>query len=131
MFERLTHLMKAGGPCAWSIAVCGVAIYALLLLRVLPRRADAQHSTSLIRALIAIAPLLGLLGTVSGMVRTFEGLNARGQALLESSVGAGLSEALLTTQLGLAVAVPAMVFERLLARSSGRRRAEPEAGQCR
>lgn len=56
-------------------------------------------------ALISIAPLLGLLGTVWGMVRTFQVLSLKtgGTAGLMAS---GISQALITTQFGLIVALP-------------------------
>jgi len=54
--------------------------------------------------LTAAAPLLGLLGTVRGMVATFNGVAAAGQAA--EHVAAGISQALITTQVGLVVAIP-------------------------
>jgi biopolymer transport protein ExbB/TolQ len=63
----------------------------------------------LIGAMIAAAPLLGLLGTVAGMVRTFEHLGGRGERSVEG-LASGISEALLNTQAGLAVAIPAVLL---------------------
>ena len=61
-------------------------------------------------ALIASAPLLGLLGTVSGMVRTFESLsNSTGQKSMSGLAG-GISEVLVATESGLAVAIPALIL---------------------
>lgn len=62
----------------------------------------------LIGAMIAAAPLLGLLGTVAGMIRTFESLAGRGARSVEGLAG-GISEALLNTEAGLAVAIPAVL----------------------
>ncbi len=67
----------------------------------------------LIRACILIAPLLGLLGTVTGMIGTFESI-LRGGYLVQMSQG--ISEALLTTQYGLTVAAPGLLAERVLLR---------------
>ena len=67
----------------------------------------------LIRAGIVVAPLLGLLGTVTGMIETF-GSIGHGGTITEMS--AGISKALITTQYGLAIAAPALVAERILAR---------------
>ena len=62
-----------------------------------------------------IAPLLGLLGTVTGMISTFQVINLFGTGDPRMMSG-GISEALITTELGLAVAIPIMfvhhVFER-------------------
>jgi biopolymer transport protein ExbB len=60
-------------------------------------------------AMIAAAPLLGLLGTVSGMVTTFESLSGpSGQKSMEG-LARGISEVLVATESGLAVAIPALV----------------------
>jgi biopolymer transport protein ExbB/TolQ len=61
-------------------------------------------------AMIAAAPLLGLLGTVSGLVRTFESLSSRaGQNSMENLAG-GISEVLVATESGLVVAIPALLI---------------------
>jgi hypothetical protein len=67
----------------------------------------------LIRACILIAPLLGLLGTVTGMIETF-GSVLRGGYITEMSDG--IRKALLTTQYGLAIAAPGLLAERILLR---------------
>ena len=60
--------------------------------------------------LVATAPLMGLLGTVVGMLATFRGLanSAGGQAV--DVVAGGISEALITTQTGLILAIPGYVL---------------------
>ncbi len=63
----------------------------------------------LIGAMIAAAPLLGLLGTVAGMIRTFEHLAGRSARSVEG-LASGISEALLNTEAGLAVAIPAVLL---------------------
>ena len=59
------------------------------------------------------APLLGLLGTVCGMISTFEVISFFGTGEAKSLAG-GISEALITTQTGLLVAVPGLVLGSLL-----------------
>jgi biopolymer transport protein ExbB len=59
----------------------------------------------------AIAPLLGLLGTVIGMIKVFTDLTAHGVGNVESLAG-GISEALITTAAGLLVAIPSLMFYR-------------------
>lgn len=63
----------------------------------------------------AVSPLLGLLGTVTGMIKTFEliSLFGTGDARLLSG---GISEALITTKFGLVVAIPALVLHAYLQR---------------
>jgi biopolymer transport protein ExbB len=63
----------------------------------------------------AVAPLLGLLGTVSGMIRTFQLMTLFGSGDA-SSVSSGISEALVTTELGLVVAIPALLAHALMSR---------------
>ncbi len=55
-----------------------------------------------------IAPLLGLLGTVMGIVKAFSGINQVGSKVDPSVLAGGIWEALLTTIAGLAVAIPAL-----------------------
>jgi len=55
--------------------------------------------------LVAAAPLTGLLGTVFGMLSTFEGL-AGGAGAVVDRVASGISEALITTEFGLLIAIP-------------------------
>ncbi|MFP4013243.1 MAG: MotA/TolQ/ExbB proton channel family protein [Chitinispirillaceae bacterium] len=65
-------------------------------------------------AWISIAPLLGLLGTVTGMIQTFKVITDFGVGN-PSLTAEGISVALLTTQAGLTVAFPAMIFHNYLA----------------
>lgn len=63
----------------------------------------------------AIAPLLGLLGTVIGMIKVFTALNLEGAGNAAVLAG-GISEALITTAAGLTVAIPAMIAHRFFVR---------------
>ena len=56
-----------------------------------------------------ISPLLGLLGTVVGMIRTFDVIAAQGVGDPGALAG-GISEALITTAVGLSIAIPSLVF---------------------
>lgn len=67
--------------------------------------------------LVAAAPLLGLLGTVAGMLKTFTGLATADGVTPIESVSSGISQALVTTQAGLVVAVPAAFCLALLHRA--------------
>lgn len=61
----------------------------------------------------AIAPMLGLLGTVTGMISAFTSLSEFG-AGDSTKVAAGISEALLTTAAGLMIAIPAVFVYNIL-----------------
>lgn len=95
-------------------------------------RGEARHRAeghdALLHSLVAAAPMLGLLGTVNGMIETFASLHATtGLALThatEQTVAGGISTALITTQIGLVVGIPGLAVARLLRRLDGRRRDE-------
>jgi biopolymer transport protein ExbB len=76
----------------------------------------------LLSALVVAAPLLGLLGTVSGMMETFGSLGDGSLHSADGGIAAGVSEALITTQMGLAVAIPGLLVGRVLSRREGRLR---------
>jgi len=66
--------------------------------------------------MIGAAPLLGLLGTVAGMLATFAGIaSANGGAPIDS-ISSGISQALVTTQAGLVIAIPAAFLHALIKR---------------
>jgi len=66
--------------------------------------------------LISAAPLLGLLGTVAGMLITFGGMAGASGGSPIDTISTGISKALLTTQAGLVIAVPAAFFLALIKR---------------
>jgi biopolymer transport protein ExbB len=73
-------------------------------------RADLARARSGLRALeliATIAPLLGLLGTVLGMIEAFQALQEAGARADPAALAGGIWEALLTTAAGMAVAIPA------------------------
>ena len=68
----------------------------------------------LVRSIVVVSPLLGLLGTVSGMIETFDSLQNMALFTSDGGIAAGISQALFTTQLGLVIAIPGMLFGRFL-----------------
>ena len=70
---------------------------------------------ALIGILAALAPLLGLLGTVTGMIATFDIISTFGTGNAKAMAG-GISEALITTQTGLLVAIPGLYMSNFLTR---------------
>jgi biopolymer transport protein ExbB len=70
-----------------------------------------------IKVLAAVAPLLGLLGTVVGMIRTFQAITLFGAGDPKLMAG-GISQALVTTVLGLIVAIPLVLLHSLVASRS-------------
>jgi biopolymer transport protein ExbB len=78
-----------------------------------------RRSLRVIAVLGATMPLLGLLGTVIGMIQTFGALMDYGVARVDALAG-GISQALITTQAGLVIAVPVLLVNGLLASRSRR-----------
>ncbi len=77
---------------------------------------DLNKFKVLTRTVVVIAPLLGLLGTVSGMIETFDSLADMSLFTQSGGIAGGISQALITTQMGLAVAIPGLIIGRLLER---------------
>ncbi len=75
-----------------------------------------RRGVSLLAVVASVAPLLGLLGTVTGMIGTFGVITEHGTGDPRLLSG-GISEALLTTQFGLMVAIPALLFQTTLYRA--------------
>ena len=73
-----------------------------------------------LEVIASLAPLLGLLGTVLGMIKAFQQLQAAGARVDPSVLSGGIWEALLTTAVGLAVAIPVIVIVNLLDRRLAR-----------
>ena len=136
--KPLIDFIQAGGPVMLAILALSIVLYSrcfkmLLQLRRSRRqlaaapgwraaqlpllrrlRLEAQGSFRQQRialaAMVAAAPLLGLLGTVSGMVKTFESLAARTDGKSMEGLARGISQVLVATESGLAVAIPALVI---------------------
>ena len=63
--------------------------------------------------MVAIAPLVGLLGTVLGMLNTFKGIATGGDKTIDM-ISSGISEALITTEMGLLVALPGYMLAHMV-----------------
>ncbi|MBI9089678.1 MAG: MotA/TolQ/ExbB proton channel family protein [Desulfobacterium sp.] len=74
---------------------------------------DLDRHLAFIGVLAAVAPLLGLLGTVTGMMATFDIISTFGTGNARAMAG-GISEALVTTQTGLLVAIPGLYMHGFL-----------------
>jgi biopolymer transport protein ExbB len=117
---------RAGTPAA-RVLHAGLAAFergfearaAALGEAILAETPRVERSLTILGMLAAIAPLLGLLGTVSGMIAMFQVLSAHGTGNPKLLSG-GISEALITTQLGLLVAVPVLFAHALLVRRAER-----------
>jgi biopolymer transport protein ExbB/TolQ len=134
--NALLHLFHLGGPVLVVIALLGVVLFerclnaflyfylaqrrlgglssrsaSLPLLRYLQRDLEEsfQRKRLVIATMITAAPLLGLLGTVSGMISTFHSMSLTEHQRSVEGLASGISEALTATQAGLIVAVPGVL----------------------
>ncbi|MGB0744225.1 MAG: MotA/TolQ/ExbB proton channel family protein [Opitutales bacterium] len=87
----------------------------ILYEKILAARPKLERFLPFIALTAAAAPLLGLLGTVTGMIKTFNLITIFGTGDAKS-LSSGISEALVTTELGLIVAIPSLIIHGLLAR---------------
>ena len=86
----------------------------------LPYYSDTSKYGILVKTIIVLAPLIGLLGTVIGMIETFDALQNSSMFSQGSSISGGISKALFTTELGLVVAVPGLIIGRILDKKAER-----------
>ncbi|HAN30548.1 MAG TPA: hypothetical protein DCQ06_03030 [Myxococcales bacterium] len=127
--------LQFSGPVAVDASQCGNSALAMFLrdafaLREHPARLErlAQRTVeqlsvlrSFIRTLVTVAPLLGLLGTVIGMVEMFSSMQGAAAVDAETTLAGGISTALISTQLGLTITVPGLLAAHLLQRLQLRR----------
>lgn len=90
---------------------------------------ELGHQSAIIRAIVFAAPLTGLLGTVAGMIEVFDSLGSMSLFSQSGGIAGGVAQALLTTQMGLAVAIPGTIIGRLL--NSKQRSLEGELDELR
>jgi len=86
---------------------------------VLRESSQLERFLWLVKTVSVIAPLMGLLGTVTGMIQTFQAITLFGAGDPKMMAG-GISEALVTTMLGLIVAIPLVLLHATLANSTRR-----------
>ncbi len=82
-------------------------------------RMEAERSIPLIKTLVAIAPLLGLLGTVTGMIEVFDVMAITGSSNARA-MASGVSKATIPTMAGMVASLSGVFFSNLLDRRSKR-----------
>jgi len=136
--KPLLELVAKGGPAMIAIIALSVILYSRCFKLLLALRRDRcrlqrmraaitkqrdgarrlqeeisesfRQQRIALTAMIAAAPLLGLLGTVSGMVKTFESLSKKAAGNSMEGLARGISEVLVATESGLLVALPAVLL---------------------
>jgi biopolymer transport protein ExbB len=97
-----------------------VVLEELLFEQILRVRPQLERFLPFLSITAAAAPLLGLLGTVIGMINTFQLITIFGTGDAKS-LSSGISEALMTTALGLVVAIPTLILHGALSRMAKRK----------
>ncbi|MDY6973831.1 MAG: MotA/TolQ/ExbB proton channel family protein [Thermodesulfobacteriota bacterium] len=77
-----------------------------------------EKNVDILSTIANLTPLMGLLGTVSGMIKTFDAISAQGIGNPAPLAG-GIAEALITTAAGLCIAIPSLVCYRFLKDKAG------------
>jgi biopolymer transport protein ExbB len=81
-----------------------------------PYYQQVKRGRVVIMGIVTVAPLVGLLGTVAGMIETFDSLGDMTLFSQTGGIAGGISQALFSTQMGLCVAIPGVIIGRLLDR---------------
>ena len=104
--QTLLDLFRSGGPVMWPILGLSVIGLAILVWKALEFRTGRRGRRGLVivSTIITAEPMLGILGTVTGIMRTFRALGANGTASPMAAT-AGIGEALVTTAAGLIAAL--------------------------
>lgn len=115
MTKHLLLLDFADNPIVWAILGMALFCYILQFSLILGER-DTQwkHQAGIwlkvLPILMSALPLLGLLGTIAGLLETFRGMARSGGLDQQTLLGSGIADALITTQLGLIMVVPAWLL---------------------
>ena len=85
---------------------------------IIAQREKLESNFYILSTAVALAPFLGLLGTVWGMLISFSAMQSGGHAMSNSAMLGGLATALTTTVLGLLIAIPALIAQNYLKNES-------------
>lgn len=116
-----------GGVFMFPLLLCSIIAVAIIIERLLVYRATLQkplvswerpeavvsglrRRLPALHTIITIAPMLGLLGTVTGLMKSFYLLGNKTEFYNPQEISLGISEALITTAAGLIIAVSATIF---------------------
>ena len=105
--NRLVDIFRRGGPVMWPILALSVLGLAILIWKAFEFRRGRRGTRGLavVSTIITAEPMLGILGTVTGIIKTFGALNTSPGAADPLAATAGIGEALITTAAGLVAAL--------------------------
>lgn len=116
MEELLQYAFLLKNFVVWAILGIAFAAYALLLdLSFFKKRCGAWYESTLswipsLKKMLASLPLLGLLGTITGLMDTFLSISRDKGLVVEELITGGIAAAMLTTQLGLVLVIPGFLL---------------------
>lgn len=120
----IAHAKTVGGPVGNMLTIAAEnaeedreVIEELLYEAIIKTQPKLERLLPFIAVVAATAPLLGLLGTVTGMIKTFKLITIVGTGDARN-LSSGISEALITTKWGLIVAIPTLIMHALLNRKA-------------
>ena len=101
--RALIDIFLKGGPVMWPILVLSLVGLSVLVWKALEFRAGNKSPKGLVfvSTIITAEPMLGILGTVTGIMQTFSALNGADGVANPMAATAGIGEALITTAAGL------------------------------
>ncbi len=102
--QKFIDIFLAGGPVMWPILALSILGLAILAWKAFEFRAGRMSPGGLVivSTIITAEPMLGILGTVTGIMQTFRALNSAGDGAVNPlAATAGIGEALITTAAGL------------------------------
>ena len=101
--KTLIETFLKGGPVMWPILGLSILGLAILIWKALEFRAGrkARRGLGIVSTIITAEPMLGILGTVTGIMQTFGSLSAADGVANPMGATAGIGEALITTAAGL------------------------------
>ena len=101
--KNLIDVFAKGGPVMWPILALSILGLAILVWKAFEFRAGRRNAKGLVvvSTIITAEPMLGILGTVVGIMQTFGALNGADGVANPMAATAGIGEALVTTAAGL------------------------------
>ncbi len=101
--KKLIEIFEAGGPVMWPILVLSVLGLGVLVWKLFEFRSGRRNHRGMafVSTIITAEPMLGILGTVTGIMQTFGSLSGAESAANPFAATAGIGEALITTAAGL------------------------------
>jgi biopolymer transport protein ExbB len=114
MFEEYLFLLNSF--VIWATLITAFICYGLLIdLCFIQRSSDAWYDSTFywthsLKHMLTALPLLGLLGTITGLLKTFTQMALNKSVVAQEIISGGIAEAMFTTQLGLIMVIPGLLM---------------------